>query len=626
MKQRRRQIGVVLLLAACCILGFDGVAERERGVHHVMDHGAKGDGIADDTAAFQAALDAAAADGGGVVKVPTGAFLIRGNLVIPDNVALEGIWRAPVRGEPPAQGGTVLLATAGQGESDGKPFIEMHMNSVLKGLSIFYPEQIRANPPHPYPWTVQGAGKDNIAILDVTMVNPYQAVDLGTKPNGRHLIRNLYAYALYQGVYINQCYDVGRLENIHLWPFWDIDPQSPLWAFTKENATGFIIGKTDGEMAHSLFCIFYKVGIHFIDGPIYGDKGQIVSYEAGSGMYTNCYLDVTPCAVLVDAVMDTAGVSFVNASIMSKVIVGPKNQGPVKFTGSGFWATGDLDSHAALEGRGTVFFESCHFNDWDRKRQGAPCIDANNRRLIVTGCDFPTNRDDHQLIRLGPRVRSAVIVANGMPGGAHITNNAPKQADIQIGLNAVEPKPNYITEWLVLAGFPNPETPKPVDGAPARAGYDTDYLPALGGEANAVIKPDTVVGFTDGQGQSHQVMAKKLRGDARRFINLRRAWDESHRVAYAFTYIYSEREQTAYFDAGMNDGGKVYVNGEMVYSRFTPIGQQCKPGMDLFEASLKKGYNPILVKIEDGGGSRWEFVMEVYGVDGDPLRTAITPK
>ncbi len=624
MRSRCRIIVSILLLAACDTC-FYAVAEHNPGIHRVTDFGAKGDGVTDDTVAFQTALDAATGDGGGVVLIPTGSFLIRGNLVIPDNVALEGVWRAPVRGEPPDQGGTVLLAIAGKGELEGKPFIEMHMNSTLKGVTIFYPEQIRANPPIPYPWTVQGAGKDNITILDVTMVNPYQAVDLGTRPNGRHLIRNLYAYALFKGVYINQCYDVGRLENIHIWPFWDIDPQSPLWVFTRENATAFIIGKTDGQMAHSLFSIFYKVGIHFIDGPIHDENGEIVSYAAGCGMYTNCYFDVTPCAVLVDAVMETAGVSFVNASIMSKIVVGPRNQGPVKFTGSGFWATSDLDSHAVLEGRGTVFFESCHFNDWDRKRRGAPCIDANNRRLIVTGCDFPTNRDDHQIVRLGPRVRSAVIVANTMPGGALITNNAPKNADIQIGLNAVEPKPNYVTEWLVLAGFPNPDVPDPAPGAPTRAGYDTDYLTTLGGEANATVTPDTAVDFTDAQGNTHRITAKTLRADTRRYINLRRAWDESHRVAYAFTHIYSDRDQTACFDAGMNDGGKVYVNGELVYSRFSPLGQQCRPGIDLFEAPLKKGYNPIVLKVEDGGGTRWEFVLEVYGEDGDPLRTEITP-
>ncbi|HNR31410.1 MAG TPA: glycosyl hydrolase family 28-related protein, partial [Candidatus Hydrogenedentes bacterium] len=483
--------GLSLLLLAALIplagcVSFPGTTPRAYSVS-VRDFGAAPDGSADCTGAFQRALDAVAAGGGGVVHVPTGRYRVEGVLNVPDHVCLEGVWRAPVRGEPPDQHGSVLLAFAGKGDPDGPPFLTMNENSVLKGVTVYYPEQVRANPPIPYPWTVRGNGKDNIAIIDVTMINSYQAVDLGTKPCGRHLVRNLHAYALFKGLYVNQCYDVGRLENIHFWPFWDLDPNSPLWEFTRERATAFILGKTDGEMANGLFCIFYNVGMHFIDGPIYDAAGNVTGYAAGSGMYTNCYLDVSPCAIKVDAVMDTAGVSFVNGSIMSNVVVGPKNRGPVKFVGCGFWATRELASHATLDGRGAVIFNGCQFNDWDRAGAGAPCIDANNSRLIVSACDFPTTRDDHQVLRLGPRVRAAVVLGNTMPGGVNIINNAWKHADIQIGFNAVGPKPHYVSEWLSLGPFPNPEVaPATPDGA-TRAGIDIDYLRELGGEARAVI-------------------------------------------------------------------------------------------------------------------------------------------
>lgn len=586
----------------------------------VIAFGAAPDGTTDSTVAFQRALDAVARQGGGVVHVPAGRYRIEGTLDIPDHVCLEGIWRAPVRGEPPDRHGSVLLAFAGKGDADGPPFLTLNENSVLKGLTVFYPEQVRANPPVPYPWTVRGNGKDNIAIIDVTMINPYQAVDLGTKPCGRHLVRNLHAYPLLQGLYVNQCYDVGRLENIHFWPFWDVDPNSPLWEFTRQHATAFIMGKTDGEMATGLFCIFYKVGMHFIDGPIQDAEGNVTAYAAGSGMYTNCYLDVSPCAVKVDAVMDTAGVCLVNGSFMSRVVVGPKNRGPVKFVGCGFWATRDLASHATLEGRGAVIFDACHFNDWDRAALGAPCIDANNSRLIVSACDFPTARDDHQVLRLGPRLRSAVIMGNTMPGGVNIINNASPQADIQIALNAVGPKPNYITEWLALGPFPNPETVGAEPAQPCRAGIDIDYLQELGGEAVAVLTPETSVAYTDVDGVVRKAGVQVLHADDRHCLDLHALYKKSRRVAYAFTHVYSERAQTAYFDAGFNDGGKVFVDGVEVYRRFTPEGVQCVPGKDPFEARLHPGWNQVLVKVEDGGGARWEFIFEAYGENGEPLR------
>ena len=411
------------------VVGFALGAGAVPGAYCVVDMGARGDGVADDTGAFQKALDAAAGDGGGVVKVPTGKYFIETHLEVPDNVALEGVWRAPARGVP-VDGGSVLLAVEGKGKVDGTPFITLHTNSVIEGLSIFYPEQIKANPPHAYPWTVQAAsGTDNCSIIHVTMINPYQAVDFGTHFTGRHYIDGLYAQALFKGLYINQCYDVGRIENVHFWPFWDTDPASPLWAFTKEKGTAYIIGKTDGEMAFNCFSIFYHVGMHFIRGPI--DKGRTAP---GSGVYTNCYMDITPCAIKVDEVAADAGISFVNGMFMSGVEVGPDNKGQVKFTACGFWANRDQTYHANLEGRGSVMFQACHFSKWDQDKKGVACIQSDNARLIVNACEFNTEREDHLKIQLGPNVKAAVITSNLMPGGALIQNNS--KGEVQIANNA----------------------------------------------------------------------------------------------------------------------------------------------------------------------------------------------
>lgn len=153
----------------------------------VQDFGAAGDGKTDDTEAFRATLKAAES-GNGAVFVPRGRYLIGGHLDVPPHVMLEGIFRGPSASGKDQ--GSVLLSTVGAGDVNGQPFITLHQGSTLRGLSVFYPEQKMKNPPVPYPWTVRGQG-DNISLLDVLLVNPYQAVDFGTEAAGRHYINGL---------------------------------------------------------------------------------------------------------------------------------------------------------------------------------------------------------------------------------------------------------------------------------------------------------------------------------------------------------------------------------------------------------------------------------------------------
>lgn len=66
-------------------------------VFNVKDYGAKGDGVTDDTASIQAAINAASAAGGGQVYVPTGTYIVSGGeepsdgcLMLQSNVYING--------------------------------------------------------------------------------------------------------------------------------------------------------------------------------------------------------------------------------------------------------------------------------------------------------------------------------------------------------------------------------------------------------------------------------------------------------------------------------------------------------------------------------------------------------
>lgn len=71
----------------------DAYFKSGRPWYDVRAFGCKGDGVTDDTANFQAALDAAGLVGGGTVFAPTGRYLLTGGVIVPTSVHLMGAGR-----------------------------------------------------------------------------------------------------------------------------------------------------------------------------------------------------------------------------------------------------------------------------------------------------------------------------------------------------------------------------------------------------------------------------------------------------------------------------------------------------------------------------------------------------
>lgn len=71
----------------------DAYFKSGRPWYDVRAFGCKGDNFTDDTANFQAALDAAGAVGGGIVYVPTGSYKLLGGVTVPTQVHLMGSGR-----------------------------------------------------------------------------------------------------------------------------------------------------------------------------------------------------------------------------------------------------------------------------------------------------------------------------------------------------------------------------------------------------------------------------------------------------------------------------------------------------------------------------------------------------
>jgi hypothetical protein len=405
---------ILLMIFSASLLA---AAESQTNVYSVSDFGAKGDGKADDTAAFQKALDTAKEAGGGVVYAPRGNYLFNGHLNVPDAVTLKGIWESvPAHNglrdggaAKPTDNGTTFLVTESQGTEDGPAFITLHNNSTLKGVVIYYPEQDPAAEPKPYPWAIAMRGK-NPAVLAVELLNPYNGID--ATRNERHLIRDVQGQPLRRGIFADAIYDIGRVEDVHFNPWWSLKPK--LFHWQEEHGEAFIFGRSDWEYVFNTFCFGYNAGYKFIKTKAGICNGNFLGIGAD-----DCYTAVEVEASAVFGILISNGefTSF-HGPDPTMVRVEKENNGSVRFVNCAFW--GPCNQIAKIAGHGTVGFSDCTFVQWDRNQENRAAIQADSGSLLVRGCEF---QQDKPQIELGEDIRRAVISDNLFTGKPRITNH-----------------------------------------------------------------------------------------------------------------------------------------------------------------------------------------------------------
>jgi len=416
----------------------------------VTASGAVADGVTDCTEAFQKALDEAGKAGGGIVQVPAGRYVIKGNLSIPASVTLEGTYRMPPTLGRPVAGeitGTVLLAYAGRGNVDGPPFIRLAGNcSAVMGVVILYPEWKQTDvPPVPYPPCIGSEGTENVSVQDCCLVNPYEGIKMVRAH--RHLVRNITGYPIKRGIYVDECYDIGHIENIHFWPFGVLyKPDDPYCLWINTRGVAFELARTDWHYVFNTFCFGYGVGYKFSESKSGGTNGNFLGLGA----------DSCRRAVLVEQAQD-AGLLITNGEFVGRwgsadsvcVEVGPRAVGKVSLVNCSFW--GPINRCVWMRSAvGSFSASACHFVSWNNTGSGAPALDLEGGASIVQGCTFG-NMGAH--VRVGPRVRSAIIMGNQASGGIIVKNAAGKRTQMVANEeNPVDWTPEARLHYRILIG------------------------------------------------------------------------------------------------------------------------------------------------------------------------------
>ncbi len=275
-----------------------------------QEYGAIGDGITDDSAAFQNAINAvynSGGSGGGVIFVPVGNYAFYTNLIIPTGVTLHGDWMDWTKGTNGLVG-TTFEVYFGSGQTNGTSFITMNGSSTLKDVNIWYPGQNATNITG-YPFTITLGG--DCVVKNVVLVNSYQGIQAA---NGdRHILSTVIGTPLYLGANMDTIYDICHAEDVRFSPdVWPASllpnappPGGPHAAWMRANGTGWRMVRVDGDLCMDTFISGYNVGILFTNTGG-GDPG-ITFY---SGAISNCAV-----AIMAQNMPSGLGLMFANFTL-----------------------------------------------------------------------------------------------------------------------------------------------------------------------------------------------------------------------------------------------------------------------------------------------------------------------
>ena len=157
-------------------------------------------------------------------------------------------------------------------------------------------------------------------------------------------------------------------------------------------------------------------------------------------------------------------------------------------------------------------------------------------------------------------------------------------------MKEVERFEGFITDWRVAG-------PYSVKGKAGHDILDTPFPPEEPGAQNIEWKEQPVNETWDRFW--HIDLARSIGGD--------------QRAAYLRTYVWSEHEQQVVLELGSDDGIKAWLNRDAIHTNNALRG--CGPAQDKVNATLKQGWNELMLKVTNGGGA-WGACARLRAPDG----------
>ena len=263
---------------------------------NVRHYGAVGDGENDDTYAIHTAIAQVKSKGGGIAFIPAGTYKITQTIIVPEGVTLYGDFSAP---DGKGIKGTMLkIYTDTEASGNHTSAIQMRAGSSLKGMTIWYPEQVlKDGKAIAYPYTIEMMEQQGITLEHLYLVNSYKGIKMGSNTNALQTLRHIYGTTLKVGLYQDQTVDVARFEDINFSVDWWLTSglagtpkKDALSKWMLGNSIALHIEGVDWTYASDITVNGYKIGIYLS--------------KSENGMMSNGHLyrmNITNCNVCIFA-------------------------------------------------------------------------------------------------------------------------------------------------------------------------------------------------------------------------------------------------------------------------------------------------------------------------------------
>lgn len=240
--------------------------DKMREIVSVKDFGAVGDGVTNDTTAIQNAINAVKAAGGSYqLHLVEGTYRCTAPLTIDTELRIVGDGCSPYRD---------ALGTRGNGswlffDHTGKG-ISVLGSGTRSGVCLENFGTYRTQPaptpgwtPTAHDWDISIDNADAF-LKDMMLLNPTKGIVLANGGYGRLEMDTVRGQAFDCFVRIEKSADVVKINNLHVWPFWQ--DNSNVHAYTVANLDAIYMLHCDNPMLSNVFTIFAKAGLRLEQG------------------------------------------------------------------------------------------------------------------------------------------------------------------------------------------------------------------------------------------------------------------------------------------------------------------------------------------------------------------------